>query len=100
MGRALKNVETQCTPLEKMVFALVTTMRRLVPYFQAHQVDVLTDQPRASVLKSPTSLGRMVKWLMELTQYGLEYKPQRAIKAQALEEFIVKCTATGGQTAP
>lgn len=73
--RALKDAETRYTPLEKMVFALVTTVRRLVPYFQAHPVQVLTDQPLASVLRSPTTSGRMVKWAMELTQYGLKYKP-------------------------
>lgn len=44
------------TPLEKVVFALVTTVRRLVAYFQAHQVQVLTDQPLASVLRSLTLL--------------------------------------------
>lgn len=69
VGRALKDADTRYTPLEKVVFALVTTVRRLVPYFQAHQVQVLTDQPLANVLQSPTSSRQMVKWAMELTQY-------------------------------
>lgn len=81
MGRPLKDVETRYTSLEKAVFALITTVRKLVPYFQAHLVHVLTDQPLANVLRSPTSSGRMVKWAMELTQYGLEYMPHLAIKA-------------------
>lgn len=100
LGRALKDVEMRYTPLEKMVLALVTTVRRLVPYFRAHPIHVLIDQPLASVLRSPTSSGRMVKWAMELTQYGLEYKPRLAIKAHAFADFIVKCTTTSGWAVP
>lgn len=59
---------------------------------------MLTDQPLASVLRSPTASRRMVKLAMELTQYGLEYKPRPGIKAQALADFIVECMATGGTT--
>ncbi|XP_031096962.1 uncharacterized protein LOC116001213 [Ipomoea triloba] len=34
----------------------------------------------------------MVKWAIELTQYGLEYKLRPSIKAQALADFIVECS--------
>lgn len=33
VGWALKDADTRFTPLEKVVFALVTTMRKLVLYF-------------------------------------------------------------------
>ncbi|XP_019197688.1 PREDICTED: uncharacterized protein LOC109191483 [Ipomoea nil] len=79
--------------LEKIVYALVITVRKLAPYFQAHTVRVLTDQPLGSVLRNPTSLGRLVKWAMELTQYGIEYQPRPSIKGQALADFLVECTA-------
>lgn len=67
VGRALKDVEAIYTPLEKVIFALVTTMRNLVSYFQGHPVQVLTDHLLASVLRSPFSIEWMVKWAMELT---------------------------------
>lgn len=63
-------------------------MRKLVHYFQVHHVEVLIDQPLVSIMRSPTSSGRMVKWAMELTQYGLEYKPPLSIKAQALVDLL------------
>lgn len=100
VGRVLKDAETRYTPLENVVFALVITMRMLVPYFQAHPVQVLTDQPLANVLRSPTASGRMVKWVIELTQYGLEYKPHPTIKAQSRADFIVECTAIDGRIDP
>ena len=35
---------------------------------------------------------RMVVWAIELSEYGLVYEHQKAIKAQALADFIVEMT--------
>lgn len=67
MGRTLKDAEIRYLPLEKVVYALVVTVRKLVPYIQVHHVRVLTDWPLASILRSPTSSGRLVKWAVEVT---------------------------------
>ncbi|XP_019157206.1 PREDICTED: uncharacterized protein LOC109153800 [Ipomoea nil] len=97
VSRSLKATETRYTALEKIVYALVITVCKLAPYFQAHTVRVLIDQPLGSVLRSPTSSGRLVKWVMELTQYGIEYQPRPSIKGQALADFLVKCTIGEGE---
>ncbi|XP_019200277.1 PREDICTED: uncharacterized protein LOC109193905 [Ipomoea nil] len=94
VSRSLKAAETRYTALEKIVYALVVTVRKLAPYFQAHTVRVLTDQPLGSVLRNPLSSGRLVKWAVELTQYGIEYQPRPSIKGQALADFLVECTAS------
>ncbi|XP_019191514.1 PREDICTED: uncharacterized protein LOC109186061 [Ipomoea nil] len=93
VSRSLKAAETRYTVVEKIVYALVVTVRKLAPYFQAHTVRVLTDQPLGSVLRNPLSSGRLVKWVVELTQYGIEYQPRPSIKGQALADFLVECTA-------
>ncbi|XP_019155249.1 PREDICTED: uncharacterized protein LOC109152130 [Ipomoea nil] len=36
VSRSLKSAEIRYTPLEKVVYALVVTVRKLAPYFQAH----------------------------------------------------------------
>ncbi|XP_019190616.1 PREDICTED: uncharacterized protein LOC109185074 [Ipomoea nil] len=94
VSRSLKAVETRYTALEKIVYALVIAVRKLAPYFQAHTVRVLTDQPLGSVLQNPSSSGRLVKWAVELTQYEIEYQPRPSIKGQALADFLVECTAS------
>jgi len=35
----------------------------------------------------------MVKWAVELVPYDINYEPRRAIKAQALADFIDECSA-------
>ncbi|XP_019166527.1 PREDICTED: uncharacterized protein LOC109162263 [Ipomoea nil] len=91
VSRSLKTAETRYTPLEKVVYALVVTVRKLAPYFQVHTVRVLTDQPLGGVLCNPTSSGRLVKWAVELIQYGIEYQPCPSIKVQALADLLVEC---------
>ena len=36
------------------------------------------------------AIGRMVQWVVELSQFDIEYYPRIAIKAQALANFIVE----------
>ena len=66
--------------------------RKLRQYFQSHPITVLTDQPLKEVLQKMTTSGRMVKWSIELSKYGLEFRPRKSIKAQALADFMAECT--------
>ena len=45
ISRALQGAKEKYPPMEKLVFALVTTARKLKPYFQAHTMIVLIDKP-------------------------------------------------------
>lgn len=44
-SKAFVDAETRYTTMEKWALALVTAVRKLRPYFQAHQIVVMTDQP-------------------------------------------------------
>ncbi|KAM6578296.1 hypothetical protein CsatB_030133 [Cannabis sativa] len=52
--------------MEKLAFALITSSRKLRPYFQAHSIEVLTNYPLRQVLAKPEASGRLLKWAMEL----------------------------------
>ncbi|XP_077230114.1 uncharacterized protein LOC143863309 [Tasmannia lanceolata] len=66
--------------------------RKLRPYFQAHTIKVLTDQPLRQVLHRPNISGRLVKWAVELSEFDIQYAPRPAIKAQVLADFVAECT--------
>lgn len=36
-----------------------------------------------------------MKWTMELSQYDIEYKPRKAIKGQALADFVAELSFSG-----
>ncbi|XP_071925708.1 uncharacterized protein [Coffea arabica] len=90
VSRALQGPETRYSPAEKLVLVLVHAARKLRPYFQAHRVVVLTDQPLRQILTKPEVSGRMTKWVVELAEHDLSYRPRTAIKAQALADFLAE----------
>ena len=47
--------------IEKLVFALIVASRKLRPYFQAHTILVMTDQPLRKAMGRPNAAGRMVQ---------------------------------------
>ena len=60
-SKALADAETRYPLMEKWALALITAARKLRPYFQAHQIMVMTDQPLRQVLQKPDAPGRLVK---------------------------------------
>ncbi|KAG5553262.1 hypothetical protein RHGRI_011205 [Rhododendron griersonianum] len=71
---------------------MIIAARRLRPYFQAHSIKVLTDQPLRRILHCPETLGRLIQWSIELGEFDIEYKPRIAIKAQVLADFLAEYT--------
>ena len=62
------------------------------PYFQANPTLVMTDQPIKKSMNKPEVARRMVKWVIELSQFDIKYHPRTTIKAQALVDFIAEFT--------
>ena len=60
VSRALADVETRYSKMELTSLALRSAAQKLRPYFQAHSVIVLTDQPLRNILHKPdlTEIGR------------------------------------------
>jgi hypothetical protein len=54
-----------------MTFFLVSTARKLKPYFQSHQVIMLMDQPLRQIIYKLDMSGYLVKWAIELGEYKL-----------------------------
>ncbi|XP_019166967.1 PREDICTED: uncharacterized protein LOC109162738 [Ipomoea nil] len=93
MSKALHDAELRYSVLEKTVFAIVTSSKRLAHYFQAHPLHVLSHQPLGSFFRNTNSSARMARWIMHLSQFDIDFKPRPDIKGKALADFIVECTA-------
>ena len=79
-SRALRGADERYPKMEKLVLALVTTARRLRPYFQAHTIEIPTEHPMKQILHKPETLGRLVKWTIELREFEIRYKTRTTIK--------------------
>ena len=92
--RALRGVEERYPKIKKLILALVTTSRKLRPYFQAHTVEVPIEYPMKQILHKPKTSGRLMKWAIELSEFDIRYKPRTAVKGQILADFIIEFTPT------
>ncbi|XP_075663208.1 uncharacterized protein LOC142632746 [Castanea sativa] len=92
ISQAFQGAEARYPRIEKIAFALIVASWKLRPYFEAHPILVMTDQPIRKSMNKPEAAGRMVQWAIELSHFDIEYHPRTAIKAQALADFIAEFT--------
>ena len=78
--------------MEKIAFALLVASRKLRPYFQAHSIVIMIDQPIRKMMNKIDAAGQLIQWAIELDQFDIEYRPQAAVKAQVLADFIKEFT--------
>ena len=76
----------------KLALALVTVAHKLKPYFQAHTVIVLTDKPLRRAMSNPEAASRLALWVIELSEFDIQYRPRIAIKGQVIANFIAEFT--------
>ena len=93
VNQAFQWAEFMYPRIEKIVFTLIVASRKLRQYFQANPILVMTDQPIKKSMTQPEAAGRMIQWVIELSQFDIEYHPRITIKAQALVDFIVEFTS-------
>ncbi|CAA0843034.1 Uncharacterized mitochondrial protein AtMg00860, partial [Striga hermonthica] len=91
-SRVLQGAEARYSEVEKAALTLVITARKLRPYFLNHAIIVRTNFQLGETLGRPIVSGRLVKWAVDLSEYSIKYEPRRAIKAQALADFIQEGT--------
>ena len=93
-SQALQGIEARYPKIEKLALALIVASRKLRPYFQAHTILVMMDQPLQKAMGKPDAAGKMVQWAVELSQFDIDYSPRTMIKAQALVDFVAEFTMT------
>ena len=91
-SRALRGAEGRYPLIEKLAFALITASRKLRHYFQVHVINVMTDHPLKKAMNKLEAAGRLIQWVVELSEFDIRYQPRNAIKAQALADFIAEFT--------
>ena len=80
VSKRLLDAETRYLNMEKLAYALILASRKLSSYFQAHRIEVRTSFPLRQVLHKLEASWRIMKWVVELDQFEIEYKPRIAIK--------------------
>jgi hypothetical protein len=98
ISEVLSDSKTLYFHIMKLAYALLITSHKFSHYFQAHQIEVHTSSTPGEILNNREAIGKIAKWVIELSMYDIVYKPGIAIKAQALSDFVAEWTET--QTSP
>ena len=52
----------------------------------------MTYHPLKKAMNKLEAAGRLIQWVVELSEFDIKYLPRHAIKAQALADFIAEFT--------
>jgi hypothetical protein len=76
--------------VQKLLYAVPITSRKLRHYFQEYSISVVTDYPLGDILRNQDATGRITKWAVELGALNIDFKPRTTIKSQALVDFMAE----------
>ena len=79
-SKVLHEAEVRYPRLQKLIYSLIVVAKRLRPYFQAHSIVVLIDQPLKAILMSPDTFDRVAKWAVRLGEFDISFHPRSALK--------------------
>jgi ribonuclease HI len=92
VSEVLSDSKTCYSQMQKLVYAILMTKRKLRRYFDAHPITVVSKYPLGEVIQNSEAEGRIAKWVLELMGQNITYAPRSAIKYQVLADFVAKWT--------
>ncbi|KAG9458147.1 hypothetical protein H6P81_002655 [Aristolochia fimbriata] len=81
--------ELNYSPIEKMCLALIFAIQKLRHYLLAHSTNLISRaDPLKFIMSRPMLSGRLAKWALLLSEFEINFIPQKAIKGQGLANFL------------
>ncbi|XP_062112479.1 uncharacterized protein LOC133823638 [Humulus lupulus] len=89
LSRTLVGAEQNYPPIEKVCLALIFAVTKLRHYLLSHPVTLVSKaDPLRYILSKPVLSRRLAKWSMILSEFEINFVRQKAIKGQALADFL------------
>ncbi|TYK25806.1 uncharacterized protein E5676_scaffold436G00080 [Cucumis melo var. makuwa] len=89
LSRTLTGAELNYSPIQKICLTLFFAIDKLRHYMQAFTIHLVAKaDPVKYILSRPVISRHLVKWAIILQQYYIVYIPQKAVKGQALADFL------------
>jgi ribonuclease HI len=96
----LSKTKIRYPQIQKLLYAVILTRRKLRHYFESHPVTVVSSFPLGEIIQCREASDRIAKWVVELMGETISFAPRKAKKFQALVDFLAKWVDTQLPTAP
>jgi ribonuclease HI len=80
VSEVLSESKARYQPVQKLLYAVLITSRKLRHYFQEYSITVVTDYPLGDILRNQDATGRISKWAVELGALNIDLKRRTTIK--------------------
>jgi ribonuclease HI len=94
ISEVLSETKARYPQIQKLLYVVVLTRRKLRHYLEAHPVTVVSSFPLGEIIRNPDAASRIAKWSVELMGKTLAYAPRKVIKSQILADFVAEWTDT------
>ena len=75
---------------QKLVYGIYMTTKKVAHYFSDHSITVVSDAPLSEILHNRDATGRVAKWAIELLPLDIKFEAKKAIKSQAIADFLAE----------
>jgi hypothetical protein len=100
ISEVLSETKIRYPQIQKLLYAVILTRRKLRHYFESHLVTVVSSFPLGEIIQCREASGRIAKWAVELMGETISFAPRKAIKSQVLADFLAEWVDTQLPTAP
>jgi ribonuclease HI len=100
ISEVLSETKIRYPQIQKLLYAVILTRRKLRHYFESHPVTVVSSFPLGEIIQSREASGRIAKWAVEIMGETISFAPRKAIKSQVLADFVAEWVNTQLPTAP
>ena len=92
ISEVLSDSKTRYSQIQKLLYTILITKRKLRHYFESHPMTVVTSFPLSEAVHSQDATGRTTKWVLELMDQALLMPPKRRSNP--------RCWLTSSQSGP
>jgi hypothetical protein len=90
VGEVLSDSKMCYKQMQKLVYMVLMTKRKLRHYFDVHAITVVSKYALGEVIQNPDAEGKIAKWALDLMGQNITYAPRSAIESQVLAEFVAE----------
>ena len=81
VSEVLSETKIRYPQVQKLLYAVILTRRKLRHYFESHPVTVVSSFPLGEIIQCREASGRIAKWVVEIMGETISFAPRKAIKS-------------------